>query len=85
MFLSKLYLKKEYRGKKIAKAGIEFLAALCQKEGFSKIRLTCNWYNKNTLAAYDKMGFQVVAEQDADIGNGFVMNDYILEKSLANK
>ena len=31
------------------------------------------------------MGFQVVAEQDADIGNGFVMNDYILEKSLANK
>ena len=82
LFLSKLYLKKEARGRKFARAGLGFLAELCKKEGYSRIRLTCNRDNKSSLAAYDKMGFLIVYEQDADIGNGFVMNDYVMEKPI---
>lgn len=82
LFLSKLYIKKEYRGRKFARAGIEFLAELCRAEGWERIRLTCNRYNQNTLAAYDKLGFVITCEQDADIGNGFMMNDYVLEKAI---
>ena len=82
LFLSKLYLKKAFRGRKFARAGIDFLTELCRKEGYPKIRLTCNRDNKNSLAAYDKMGFLIAYEQDADIGNGFVMNDYVMEKPI---
>ncbi len=82
LFLSKIYLKKAYRGRKIARAGIEFLAALCREKGLNKIWLTCNRENKNSVAAYQKMGFVIAYEQDADIGNGFVMNDYIMEKQI---
>lgn len=82
LFLSKIYLKKAYRGRKIARAGIGFLADLCREKGFHKIWLTCNRENKNSVAAYQKMGFVIAYEQDADIGNGFQMNDYIMEKQI---
>lgn len=80
LFLSKLYVKKEFRGKRIASFGIDFLIRLAQKERLHKIWLTCNRYNENTLNVYRHLGFQIVREEDNDIGNGFYMNDYILEK-----
>lgn len=73
---------KEHRGKGYARIGINFLTQLCQKEGYEKIQLTCNRHNLNSVAAYQKMGFVSVYEQDADIGNGFVMNDYVMEKTV---
>ena len=69
LFLSKLYVKKEERGKRIAKNAIKFLCDLCKEKGLSKIWLTVNRYNANTIAAYHKMGFVTVREQKADIGN----------------
>ena len=56
-----------------------FLSQLCQKRGLSSIWLTCNKYNTNTLAVYHHLGFETVRSQVADIGNGYVMDDYILE------
>lgn len=82
LFLSKIYLLKEHRGKGYARAGIDFLTEMCRKEGYEKIQLTCNRHNINSVAAYQKMGFVTVYEQDADIGNGFVMNDYVMEKAV---
>ncbi len=82
LFLSKIYLLKEHRGKGYARVGIDFLTQLCRKEGFDKIQLTCNRHNLNSVVAYQKMGFEIVYEQDADIGNSFVMNDYVMEKPI---
>ena len=82
LFLSKIYLLKEHRGKGYARIGINFLTQLCQKEGYEKIQLTCNRHNLNSVAAYQKMGFVSVYEQDADIGNCFVINDYLIEKTV---
>lgn len=82
VFLSKLYIKEDCRGKHLATKAFRFLTELCQKRGLGKIWLTCNKYNKNTLAVYDHLGFQITDEQVADIGNGFVMDDYILTYSL---
>lgn len=77
LFLSKLYIEKSHRGKKLSK---QLLARI--KHDFAdccKIWLTVNRHNENTIAAYQKMGFSIVREQKADIGNGFVMDDYIME------
>lgn len=82
LFLSKLYIDKEFRGKGfssyILKKHIEF----CKVQNLSKIWLTCNRFNTNTLAIYEHLGFQKVRSQVTDIGSGFVMDDYILELSI---
>ena len=82
LFLSKLYLEKSARGKGYARCGMNFLEKICRENHLEKIWLTVNKYNKNTIAAYQKMGLSIVREQKADIGNGFFMDDYIMEKKI---
>ena len=78
LFLSKLYIKEDCRGNHLATHTLKYLIQLCKERGLKKIWLTCNKYNANTLAVYDHLGFKITDEQVADIGNGFVMDDYIL-------
>lgn len=82
LFLSKFYLLKEHRGNGYASRAMEFLVNLCQNRGLSAIWLTVNRYNDSTIAVYEKKGFRTVRTQVADIGNGFVMDDYIMEKEI---
>ncbi len=82
LFLSKLYIKKDCRGQHLATESFHFLIQLCKERGLKKIWLTCNKHNDNTLAIYDHLGFIITDEQVADIGNGFVMDDYILTYTL---
>jgi len=37
--------------------------------------------NRNNIAVnfYKKHGFKIIAEEDFDIGNGYFMNDYVME------
>lgn len=81
LFLSKLYVDKEYRKKGIANDTIEFLSAICKEKGLNRIWLTVNKYNESSIAAYKKLGFEKVDEQVADIGSGYVMDDFIMEKN----
>ena len=82
LFLSKLYIKKEYRGNKIAKNAMKFMVELCETMSLDKIWLTVNKNNDNTIAAYEKIGFIKARMQKTDIGNGFFMDDYIMEKTI---
>lgn len=82
LFLSKLYILKEYRGNKISSEVIKFLVTLCNQQGLSKIWLTVNRFNSNTINVYEKLGFIKTRTQQLDIGNGFIMDDYIMEKSI---
>lgn len=82
LFLSKLYLKKEARGRHLATQAFDFLKNLCKERGLTAIWLTCNKYNDNSLAVYRHLGFETVDTQVADIGSGFVMDDYIMEYTI---
>lgn len=82
LFLSKIYVKKEFRGKKIAKAGIDFMKGICLKETLKSIWLTVNKYNGSAIAAYNAMGFKNIRAQVTDIGGGFVMDDYVMELKI---
>lgn len=75
LFLSKLYISKDYRHKGLGRQAFEKIKDM----GFDKIRLTVNKYNKNTIDAYLKYGFKIVDSVVTDIGSGFVMDDYIME------
>lgn len=77
LFLSKLYLKKEYRGKGYARQAFEFLKKLCARRGYKFIRLTVNKYNADTIAVYERLGFELLRSEVTDIGNGYVMDDFV--------
>ena len=57
----------------------EKIKEIANKKGYSSIRLTVNKYNKNTISAYNKWGFRTIDSVVTDIGEGFVMDDFIME------
>lgn len=79
LFLSKLYLLQAYRGRGLSSQALAFLISIAQNRGCRKIWLTVNRFNAHTIEVYRHWGFQTVREQCADIGHGFVMDDYIME------
>lgn len=82
IFLSKFYVKQSSRGQGVGKAMIAAINAYAEKHSAARIWLTCNKNNAATLAVYQKLGFAVTDDVVTDIGNGFVMDDYVLEKRL---
>ena len=83
LFLSKLYLKQEARNHGYASQMLQFIEQIARELGLSSIYLTVNKNNEHSIAVYKKKGFLTVKDQVADIGNGFVMDDYIMEKTIA--
>ncbi len=79
LFLSKLYIMKPYRKKGYAGKAFVFLADFCRENGLKSIWLTVNRHNDDAVGVYKKKGFTVIREQKADIGNGYVMDDYVME------
>lgn len=80
LFLSKLYVLSSARGNGIGKAALLFVEEQVRERGLKKIQLTVNKYNLNSIKAYEKMGFINARSIVQDIGGGFVMDDYVLEK-----
>lgn len=77
LFLSKLYIRLSERGKGFAREAFEFMKKLCKERGYCRIWLTVNKYNHSTIAVYEKFGMKILRSQVSDIGNGFVMDDYV--------
>lgn len=82
LFLSKLYILKRHRGNRYASRAFDFLENLGRQRKLATVWLTVNRNNADSIAIYKKRGFEIVRTQVADIGNGYVMDDYIMEKKL---
>ena len=79
LLLSKMYVRKVFRGTGVSRIFLVEAAALCQQRGLNKIRLTVNKYNSSAIMAYQKMGFETIDSVKVDIGGGFFMDDFIME------
>ena len=82
LFLSKIYVLSEKRGQGLGKKAMEFITEQALQRGLTSIRLTVNKYNTNSIEAYLKMGFVKTRAVVFDIGEGFIMDDYEMEKEL---
>lgn len=82
LFLSKIYVAAEQRGRGLGKLAMQFAIRQARHMALSKIQLTVNKYNSGSIEAYKKMGFEVVDEVVMDIGSGFVMDDFVMVFSL---
>ena len=81
-FISKVYLRAEERGKGFASRAIAFYERLCRERGLDAMYLTVNKRNDLGIRAYLGKGFETIDAVETDIGNGFVMDDYIMEKRV---
>ncbi|MCC8192991.1 MAG: GNAT family N-acetyltransferase [Ruminococcus sp.] len=79
LFLSKLYILSEYRGKGYLGSTFDFLKKYVTNKELSSIWLTVNKHNGRAIAAYKKTGMDIIRSEVTDIGSGFVMDDYVFE------
>ena len=82
LFLSKLYVLNSARGNGIGRAALSFIEAQAKELDLKKIKLTVNKFNTNSIKMYEKMGFVNIEAIVQNIGNGYVMDDYVLEKVI---
>ncbi len=81
-FISKIYLLAAERGKGFARRTVEFYEDICRNRGLKAMYLTVNKGNDLGVRAYLGTGFATIDAVETDIGNGFVMDDYIMEKRI---
>lgn len=82
LFLSKLYMLKEYRRRGFGTAAFKLIKGFAAAHSLPKITLTVKRTNTPAIDAYLKWGFKIAKSIDTDIGSGFVMPDYVMEYTL---
>ncbi|MFI5451341.1 GNAT family N-acetyltransferase [Pedobacter sp. UC225_61] len=79
--LHKLYVLPETHGKGVGKILINEVKDLIIREGGKVLQLNVN-RNNRAKDFYMKAGFKIKETVDIEIGNGFLMNDYVMELAL---
>lgn len=81
-FISKIYLFSEFRGCGLCSKIINFYTKLCKERNLEAMYLTVNKNNESAIKAYKRNGFYIIDAVETDIGSGFIMDDYIMEKRV---
>ena len=79
--LHKIYLLPEAQGKGAGKLLIDTIERLAKENHSVAISLNVNKFNK-ALSFYQKIGFEVVSEEEIELDHGYKMEDYKMEKKL---
>jgi diamine N-acetyltransferase len=79
--LQKIYALPSQQRKGIGKLLINHVIKKVKKQGATALLLNVNRYNR-AKQFYEHLGFTVISEEDIDIGEGYFMNDYVMELSI---
>lgn len=79
--IHKIYVLSNQQGKGIGKILIDYIMNVARQNNQEALLLNVN---KNNVAIhfYKKLGFLITAEEVIDIGQGYVMDDYVMQFSL---
>ncbi len=80
-FLDKLYLHPSFHGKGLGRWLIDASCRQMAAEGFDQVQLRVNRHNHPAIRAYERAGFSVSGRDCKPIGNGFVMDDYLMYRT----
>ncbi len=80
-WLNKLYILPGQQGTGAGGVLLAKVEATARENNVSELKLQVNRYNP-ARHFYEKKGFKVLYEKDFDIGNGYYMNDYVMQKML---
>lgn len=79
--IHKIYVLPSVQGNGIGRFLIESVAKIGQDNNCTELSLNVKRDN-SALYFYEKMGFEIIGTEDIDIGNGYLMQDYVLNKKL---
>lgn len=80
--MSKLYILSSERGRGLGKFALAALQDKAKRTNKRRIALTVAKKNTGSISAYEKIGFRKTGEVTADIGGGYVMDDFEMELEL---
>ncbi len=80
--LHKLYVHPDWQRRGLGSALLKEVEAIARARGATTLMLNVNKGNAAALAAYRQRGFTIRDSIVADIGGGFVMDDYVMVKNL---
>ena len=75
--LNKLYLKDQFQGKGFGQFALSHVIEVSRLNKSQRLYLNVNKQNEKGIKAYEKMGFKLIDSGVFDIGNGYVMDDFI--------
>lgn len=79
--LHKIYVLTSQQGKGTGKFIIDHIINEIKSQNAKALQLQVNRYNK-AIDFYLKSGFRIVKEIDLEIGEGYFMNDYVMERNF---
>jgi len=79
--LHKLYCKVQVHGKGYGRQLMHAVEDSVKRKGGVRLELNVNRYNPAKMF-YEKSGYTILYEEDIDIGNNYLMNDYVMGKDL---
>ncbi|WP_298633909.1 GNAT family N-acetyltransferase [uncultured Umboniibacter sp.] len=82
-YLHKLYLLPNEIGAGIGSQMLSWIKREATEAGASQLKLAVNKANVKAIKAYERNGFSQLESVCNDIGNGFVMDDYIYGIALS--
>ena len=82
MKLDKLYFKPAVQRQGLGRKLTQHVMERSRQQGCNWLTLAVNRNNHTAIAAYRKWGFQVTATSLREIGDGFVMDDYLMAIKL---
>jgi ribosomal protein S18 acetylase RimI-like enzyme len=81
--LEQLYLLSQHRGRGLGGRMLDHVERAARALLRSRLVLTVNKANRRAIEVYLARGFTVRTELRLDIGEGFLMDDYVMEKRLS--
>jgi diamine N-acetyltransferase len=79
--IHKIYILPSQQGKGTGRIMIDHIAEEARKNNQEALVLNVNKHNA-ARHFYNKIGFAIVKEEVIDIGNGYVMDDFVMEMAL---
>ncbi|MFN3751029.1 MAG: GNAT family N-acetyltransferase [Thiobacillus sp.] len=80
--LDKLYVHPGHQRRGLGGALLHAIEDWARARRAARLHLQVNRGNAQAIRAYEKYGFRIVEARVFDIGGGFVMDDYVMEKTL---
>jgi GNAT superfamily N-acetyltransferase len=80
--LHKLYLLPELHGRGLGSRLLQHVEHEVRVAGARRLILSVNKRNARAITAYQRNGFIIADSVVTEIGNGFVMDDYVMAKNL---
>ena len=81
--LNKLYVLPTTQGKNVGRSLLDVVEEECREAGAEELILNVNRFNK-AIRFYEKLGYKITREEDVDLGNGVVQEDYVMAKRIAD-